>query len=534
MKLITVCSESHNQLLETHFLPSIPTTLTPIVERTKQHGNGRYDTEHFLDAMKDKLRTVIHYTKTEKDPFIYSDVDVRFNPLLNPVPILFELLRRSGSDMLCQRDWRAVCCGFMVIVPSKKNADYLQAVMDYMELPINASRKMDFHDQVAFNELYGSNHFQNVERPKITLIDATNGFGNMNHIQPGVLWEPNNDIIEKNKDLMKKQFMWHGNFTVGNENKMEMLERFKNAAMVQTSNPISDLLRPWPPRYGVYPPYNATLPLEDYFHKFAEGKSFNRQYIGVSWTTLYNDGTNIDVQAVLNRLPRDGSYFTVCQHDDAPQRHFLPKDTMIFSAGGNATRGNIIPIPLICSPIVLPNEDISVEKELLCSFVGSDTHPIRKKMIQQFENDDDFAIIHREWAMNVGEASLNLFKRITKRSVFALCPRGYGKTSFRMYEVMQMGAIPVYLSDDHYLPWADELDWNEFAVLVKEKDIPNIKTILLSYSEKKQQDMVNRAKQIYNDYFSLDGVCKQIQKRVNNQNLTSAKELRHGTLLSTP
>lgn len=237
MKLITVVSQSHEELLKTHFLPSIPTTLTPIVEKTKQHGNGRYDTEYFLDAMKDKLRTVIHYTKTEKDPFIYSDVDVRFNPLLNPVPILFELLQRSGSDMLCQRDWRAVCCGFMVIVPSKKNADYLQAVMDYMELPINASRKMDFHDQVAFNELYMSNYFPEVKRPKIVLVDASVGFGNFNHLQPGVLWEKNNNMMQTKKNLIKKQFMWHANFTVGHDNKMKMLQLFKDLTEdVKTNN----------------------------------------------------------------------------------------------------------------------------------------------------------------------------------------------------------------------------------------------------------------------------------------------------------
>ena len=56
-------------------------------------------------------------------------------------------------------------------------------------------------------------------------------------------------------------------------------------------------------------------------------------------------------------------------------------------------------------------------------------------------------------------ADTRRFVELMSRSVFALCPRGYGRTSYRMYEALQLGCIPVYIHDEPWLPYADELDW---------------------------------------------------------------------------
>jgi hypothetical protein len=42
-----------------------------------------------------------------------------------------------------------------------------------------------------------------------------------------------------------------------------------------------------------------------------------------------------------------------------------------------------------------------------------------------------------------------------QRSLFNLAPRGFGRASFRLTELIQMGLIPVYLWDDvEWLPYA--------------------------------------------------------------------------------
>ncbi len=269
--------------------------------------------------------------------------------------------------------------------------------------------------------------------------------------------------------------------------------------------------------YPIYPPYHKGKYLEEYFFEwFRKNKvDTDRKYLDVFWTNIYCNAANgnvssVNIQYEINKLDKTGQYFTVCQHDDGPIET-LPDDTLIFSAGGNRTTGRIIPIPLICSSLCEP---INEKKETLCSFVGSLTHPLRSMTIQRWASDPDFIVVAQNWAQNVSQKNFALFKILTTKSKFTLCPRGYGKTSFRLYEVMQLGSVPVYISDEHYLPWTDELDWNEFCVLIKPNQIDSLKDILESYTDSQINKMVTIGQQIYNNYFSLEGVAKQIAARL--------------------
>lgn len=222
MKLITVCSDSHNELLDTHLLPSLPPSLIPTVIKTEQRGNGNHGwNSEFIAAMREKMSIVLHHTRTETAPFIYCDADIRFNPALDPVPMLTNAIEQNKLDIVCQRDGGEICAGFMLLNPSEKNANYLQAVLQYMDA--NPTKC----DQLAFKELYRSNLYPNEAKPRIGLLDVNTGFGNTNHLQPNVLWTSDNNLLEEHRDIVAKQFMWHANHTIGVKNKMEMLDRFK-------------------------------------------------------------------------------------------------------------------------------------------------------------------------------------------------------------------------------------------------------------------------------------------------------------------
>lgn len=274
-----------------------------------------------------------------------------------------------------------------------------------------------------------------------------------------------------------------------------------------------------PALYPIYPPYHSGFYLEEYFSNWWSTNKANidRSYIDIFWTNIYcniasKKSPPINIQNEINKLDPNKAYFTVCQHDDGPMER-LPPNTMIFSAGGNRTAGNIIPIPLICSPIT--NKLINEPKTIFCSFVGSRTHPIRDMMLQRWSNDEDFIFAFQQyWTETVPKKNLTLFTTLTCKSKFTLCPRGYGKSSFRLYEAIQLGSVPVYISDSHYLPWADELDWSEFCVLIKPEQINDLKTILSSYSDNQIKKMVNTGQKLYNEYFSMEGMCKQIACRL--------------------
>ena len=268
------------------------------------------------------------------------------------------------------------------------------------------------------------------------------------------------------------------------------------------------------PQYPVYPPYHTGEYLEDYFfNRFEkENLSTERDYIGISWTTLYCDNKREGLQQFLNSLPKDRKYFTVSQHDDAPQE-LLPPDTICFSAGGNIQGSNIIPIPLICSK--LPIEFIDTHKrELLASFVGSATHPIRIKMANACQNSKEIKLYIKNWTPSVNQNEFDTFINLTINSIFCLCPRGYGLNSFRLYEAMQLGSIPVVITNQYYLPWQDELNWNEFAVLISEEQLPDLQSILESYKEEQLESMRQKIKEVYPKYFTLDGMYANILRRI--------------------
>lgn len=280
---------------------------------------------------------------------------------------------------------------------------------------------------------------------------------------------------------------------------------------------INENLRPQA-NYPVYPPYHEGLYIEEYFFSKYKEEYSDRKYIDVFWTNLYCNkdytGKNdVDIQSELNKLDPNGKYFTVCQHDDGPKER-LPKDTLIFSAGGNRKVGNIIPIPLICSSIPRSFIPQKTEKNIFASFVGSLTHPIREKIYYAVHDKSDYLLLMCNWSNTVPHQNLIKFIDVTSTSKFSLCPRGYGPTSFRMYEILQLGSVPVYVSNDHYLPWSDELTWSDFCVIISEDQIDQIDKILKSIDDDKYENMLSKGKEVYEKYFTLDGMVDNIIKRL--------------------
>ena len=152
---------------------------------------------------------------------------------------------------------------------------------------------------------------------------------------------------------------------------------------------------------------------------------------------------------------------------------------------------------------------------MFCSFVGSLTHRIRKETWDAHREDPAFQfVVFDQWTREVPPDQLEQFTRLTERSRYTLCPRGFGPTSFRLYEAMQLGSVPVYVSDHHHLPWTDEIDWSEIAVLVRRDEIPHLAERLRAIDDASYQRMLARIRLVYDDYFSLAGVCRQIERRV--------------------
>jgi hypothetical protein len=154
-------------------------------------------------------------------------------------------------------------------------------------------------------------------------------------------------------------------------------------------------------------------------------------FTGCPWTPWLNMGGTVHASP---------GGWAVSTHDDC----ILP-GIRHYCGGGKDPTG--IPIPLLGDPP--PGQP--QERTVLASFVGAPTHPLRNP-VEMAGGNQGVIIRMRPWRENVPASDVDECMDLLSRSWFALCPRGYGPTSYRLYEALRLGAIPVYVSDRHWLP----------------------------------------------------------------------------------
>uniref|UniRef100_A0A6C0DRI6 Uncharacterized protein n=1 Tax=viral metagenome TaxID=1070528 RepID=A0A6C0DRI6_9ZZZZ len=273
-----------------------------------------------------------------------------------------------------------------------------------------------------------------------------------------------------------------------------------------------------------YPPFKSGLYLEEFFldYMIKNNRIYNdsgRRYIPSLWTNFQiedwfsekekKEEMQVRLNDFINENPCEAGYFTVAQHDNGPMLQ-LPPNTIVYGA----CSGNV-PIPLIYEDVT--NHLVSVkktsygEKTILCSFIGSITHVVRNHILQFYSNNPNFFISTKNtWTPAVTEMNQSLFIDTTLKSKFVLSPRGYGRSSFRFFEVLQLGSIPIYVWDDiEWLPYKDVIDYSLFSISIHVNDLPKLEGILLGIDEDKYNEMLSAYKRI-SYVFQLDYLCKYI------------------------
>lgn len=276
----------------------------------------------------------------------------------------------------------------------------------------------------------------------------------------------------------------------------------------------------------VYPPFKNGFYLEEYFlHNAVVNNRFydknGRLYIPALWTNFqlepwfrnYRQTMQNELNHFVKTHPCPNGYFTVVQHDDGPFLQ-LPINTLVYGA----CNGHI-PLPLIyedkqntLTKIGANNTKSFQERTILCSFVGCTTHTVRNNCIEKLYMIPgfDFTVPAKGWTLSVEKNNQDIFIEKTLNSKFALAPRGYGKSSFRFFEIFQLGCIPVYVWDDvEWLPYKDMLDYSKFCISINIKNIDMLPEILNNIDQEKYNIMRTEFKTIKH-MFELDFMCKYI------------------------
>lgn len=251
-----------------------------------------------------------------------------------------------------------------------------------------------------------------------------------------------------------------------------------------------------------YPPGNDLIFEEWFYQNYRpEENNSGRFYVPIFWTSYHvNHGYGKDRRAIrdlqreVNSFNRGNQFFSIIQYDSGPLVN-LPNNWKLFAMSGPRID---YPLPLITKP---HRFEFNEPRNIFCNFVGRLTHGYRRQLVHVLKD-------HHGYLVKTDVQPIEEYCKILQKSVFTLCPRGFGQSSFRIAEALQYGSIPVYISDEFVIP--HNLEFNEYGVKIHVNDMPRIPEILASISQddiKRKQDIIPK---IYNEMFSYESVKRLI------------------------
>jgi hypothetical protein len=156
------------------------------------------------------------------------------------------------------------------------------------------------------------------------------------------------------------------------------------------------------------------------------------------------------VDFLATHLRKDVLYVMVSQDDEGLARlQTLRPNILSLSAGGFGH----IPLPLIKGSFQIPTTKLNSNvKNVDIGFYGNVKR--RYKILAKFKKTFESVIDQRDNMTLVIHDRTILWRHHLLATTFNLVPRGFGRTSFRLAEILQAGRIPIYLYDDiAWLPY---------------------------------------------------------------------------------
>jgi len=167
---------------------------------------------------------------------------------------------------------------------------------------------------------------------------------------------------------------------------------------------------------------------------------------------------------------------------------------------------------------VTDNESLDIDREIedanyLFSFRGScENHPIRAKIAQLEHPRAHISDISSSFSNKVETKNIDYIELLAN-SKFVLCPRGIGVSSWRLFETMRAGRVPVIISDGWLEP--DGPDWSNCSLRISEADVDKIAEILIQ-NEHRAALLAKNARSEWERYYAPHVVFDTIASHANN------------------
>ena len=166
----------------------------------------------------------------------------------------------------------------------------------------------------------------------------------------------------------------------------------------------------------------------------------------------------------------------------------------------------------------LYNHNFNVIRSI--GFCGAITHPIRQTILNMnMPMPQDYIVRKHFWGGELPKevARIDFFKNMSNNT-FILCMRGAGNFSYRFFETMMMGRIPIIINSNQVFPFEEIIDYNSFSIRIPDTQINDITKIINNWLIDKTDDDIERIqrsnRQIWIDYLSPLGWIKNFTKEI--------------------
>lgn len=213
-------------------------------------------------------------------------------------------------------------------------------------------------------------------------------------------------------------------------------------------------------------------------------------------------------------------------NDDYDKKLFYDEENVkIFRTSfyKSLKQNNEFSIPAF-SPDYFEN-NILIEPKLSIGYCGHRIHN-REKYINLFEKSDintDFILRNGFWAPGVDKnvARKEYIENINN-NLFTFCYRGAGNFSYRFYDILMMGRIPILINTDCVFPFENNYDLKDHCIIFDEKELNNVNIIeeIKKYYNKNKDNLIEIQKNnrlLWEKYYSCIGFLQNIYNNyINN------------------
>lgn len=228
----------------------------------------------------------------------------------------------------------------------------------------------------------------------------------------------------------------------------------------------------------------------------------------VPWVKMWikNRTTYIGLRdQVLKLLKTDFFYITLCTNSAGIEgrdedHNVFPDNLLIISGGG---RGHI-PTLIFMHEHNPKNYPINDNYKYDLMFIGTDRYKIRQYMIANYSK-----MLGDKFYYKVRYSS---WKKEYEKSKFIAAPRGYGRNSYRLCEVLQTGRVPVYIYNDIiWLPYYDSINWSSFSIITHYTRIQDTIKQIKETPPSEIRKMREKIRSLYSTHFTVNATFNHIK-----------------------